>query len=171
MLTCGRGGDGVLTLDFPAGPVEPTAVDPGWAPALGLIADRVVGTWGNATWALVELASPVDVRAVAPDRGRILDLGGHVVAVATPGDRPGIDSVARVFAPKLGIDEDPVTGAAHCVIGPWLAARTGRSELTGEQASPRGGIVGMRVAGDRVVLSGRAVTVIEATLQADPPVA
>ena len=77
--------------------------------------------------------------------------------------------MARVFAPKLGIDEDPVTGAAHCVIGPWLAARTGRSELTGEQASPRGGIVGMRVTGDRVVLSGRAVTVIEATLHADPP--
>ena len=169
VLTCGRGGDGVLTLDFPAGPVEPTAVDAGWAPALGLSADRVVGTWGNPTWALVELASPADVRAIVHDRGRILDLGGHVVVVATPGDRPGVDSVARVFAPKLGIDEDPVTGAAHCVIGPWLAARTGRSELTGEQASPRGGIVGMRVAGDRVVLSGRAVTVMEAMLHADPP--
>jgi len=169
VLTCGRGADGVLTLDFPAGPVEPTAVAPGWAPALGLPGDRVVGAWGNAAWALVEVASPADVRAVVPDRARILDLGGQVVAVAAPGDRPGVDSVARVFAPKLGIDEDPVTGAAHCVIGPWLAARTGRAELTGEQASARGGVVGMRVAGDRVVLSGRAVTVIEAVLHADPP--
>ena len=169
VLTCGRGGDGGLTLDFPAGPVEPTALDPGWGPALGVPADRVVGAWGNATWALVELAAAADVRAIVPDRGRILGVGGHVVAVATPGDRPGVDSVARVFAPKLGIDEDPVTGAAHCVIGPWLADRTGRSELTGEQASARGGIVGMRIVGDRVVLSGRAVTVIEASLRADPP--
>lgn len=94
-----------------------------------------------------------------------------MVAVAAPGDRPGVDSVCRVFAPGIGIDEDPVTGAAHCVVAPWLAARTGRSEFVGEQASARGGTVGMRVAGDRVVLSGRAVTVMDATLHADPPAA
>jgi predicted PhzF superfamily epimerase YddE/YHI9 len=76
-----------------------------------------------------------------------------------------------VFAPAIGIDEDPVTGAAHCVLAPWLAARTGRSEFTGEQASARGGIVGMRLAGDRVILSGRAVTTIEGTLHSEPPAA
>ena len=90
-------------------------------------------------------------------------------AVAAAGVRAGVDSVARVFAPAIGIDEDPVTGAAHCLIAPWLAARTGRTELTGEQASSRGGIVGMRLQGDRVVLSGRAVTVMEGTLLTDPP--
>ena len=92
-----------------------------------------------------------------------------MVVAAASGDRAGIDSVCRVFAPALGIDEDPVTGAAHCVLAPWLAARTGRDELTGEQASARGGVVGMRLAGDRVVLSGRAVTTIEGTLLVDPP--
>jgi predicted PhzF superfamily epimerase YddE/YHI9 len=74
-----------------------------------------------------------------------------------------------VFAVGAGIDEDPVTGSAHCLIGPLLAARTGRTEFTGEQASARGGIVGMRVEGDRVILSGRAVTVLEGTLREDPP--
>jgi predicted PhzF superfamily epimerase YddE/YHI9 len=169
VLTCGRAAGGALTLDFPARVVEPVPVSPAWGPALGLAPDRLVGAWADDTWVLVEVASPADVRAIVPDRTGVLGLGGHVVAVAAPGDQPGIDSVARVFAPLLGIDEDPVTGAAHCVIGPWLAARTGRSELVGEQASARGGIVGMRVAGDRVVLSGHAVTVLEATLHADPP--
>jgi PhzF family phenazine biosynthesis protein len=169
VLTCGRAADGAITLDFPAARVEPKPVGPGWAAALGLPADRLVAAAGDDTWVLVEVATPADVRAIVPDRTAVLGMGGHAIAVAAPGDRSGIDSVTRVFAPLLGIDEDPVTGAAHCAIGPWLADRTGRTELTGEQASARGGIVGMRVAGDRVVLSGRAVTVIEATLAVDPP--
>jgi predicted PhzF superfamily epimerase YddE/YHI9 len=92
-----------------------------------------------------------------------------MVAAVAAGDRSGIDSVVRVFAPAIGVDEDPVTGAVHCVLAPWLAARTGRAQFTGEQASARGGIVGMQLAGDRVILSGRAVTVIEGTLHSDPP--
>jgi PhzF family phenazine biosynthesis protein len=169
LLTCGTGPGGVITLDFPASPPEPVADPPDWAPALGLAPGRVVGMWATGGSTLVEVASAADVRAIAPDRAAILALGGHMVAVAAAGDREGVDSVARVFAPAIGIDEDPVTGAAHCVIAPWLAARTGRTELTGEQASARGGIVGMRLQGDRVVLSGRAVTVMEGTLLTDPP--
>lgn len=171
VLTCGRDATGVISLDLPAARVDPVAVDAAWGPALGLPADRVAAGWANDTWLLIEVASPADVRSIEPDRATLLGLGGHVIAVATPGDQPGIDSLARVFAPRLGIDEDPVTGAAHCVIGPWLAARTGRRDLTGEQASRRGGIVGMRVTHGRVVLSGRAVTVLEATLAVDPPAA
>jgi PhzF family phenazine biosynthesis protein len=169
VLSCGREATGVITLDFPATYVEPATVDPVWATGLGLPPDRVVAGWSDASWLLVEVAAPADVRAIVPDRATVLGLGRETIAVAAPGDQPGIDSVARVFAPGLGIDEDPVTGAAHCVIGPWLAGRTGRTQLTGEQTSARGGIVGMRVAGDRVVLSGRAVTVMEATLAVDPP--
>lgn len=169
VLTCAPTDDGRITLDFPAGQVTPETDPPEWAPALGLAADQVRGVWANDAWTLVEVASPAAVRAIVPDRTAILALGGHMVAAVTPGDRPGIDSVSRVFAPALGIDEDPVTGAAHCVIAPWLAERTGRTEFTGEQASARGGIVGMRLADDRVVLSGRAVTVIEGTLHSDPP--
>jgi predicted PhzF superfamily epimerase YddE/YHI9 len=125
-------------------------------------------TNAGETWNVVELLTPADVRAAIPDREAILQLGTGVIAVATPGDRDGIDSVCRVFVPGFGIDEDPVTGAAHCVIGPWLAARTGRTEFTGEQASRRSGTVGMQVAGDRVILRGRAVTVFDAVLHHSP---
>ena len=170
LLVCAPTADGAITLDFPASPPEPVADPPDWGPALGVASDRVLGVWSTPNgWALVELAAAADVRASVPDRGAILALGGHMVAAAAAGDRPGIDSVARVFAPALGIDEDPVTGAAHCVLAPWLAERTGRTEFTGEQASARGGIVGMRLTGDRVVLSGRAVTVIDGTLHSAPP--
>jgi PhzF family phenazine biosynthesis protein len=171
VLTCGSAPGGVITLDFPASPPEPVADPPDWAPALGLPAGRVAGVWTTrGGWTLVELASAHDVRSIVPDQAAILALGGEVVvAAATPGDREGVDSVSRVFGPGVGIPEDPVTGAAHCIIGPWLAGRTGRTELTGEQASSRGGIVGMRLTGDRVVLSGRAVTVMEGVLHQDPP--
>lgn len=170
VLTCGTRPGGVITLDFPASPPEPVADPPDWAPALRLAPDRVVGVWSTPTgWTLIELAGADDVRTIEPDSAGILALGGHMVLVVATGDREGVDSVCRVFAPALGIDEDPVTGAAHCVLAPWLATRTGRTDFTGEQASARGGIVGMALRGDRVVLSGRAVTVIEGTLHSDPP--
>lgn len=169
VLTCGTAPGEVITLDFPASVPGPVADPPDWAPALGLPPGTVVGVASTPNgWTLVEVSAAAAVRSCAPDRAAVLALGGHMVLVAA-GDRDGIDSVCRVFAPALGIDEDPVTGAAHCVLAPWLAARTGGSEFTGEQASARGGIVGMRLAGDRVVLSGRAVTTIEGTLRSSPP--
>jgi predicted PhzF superfamily epimerase YddE/YHI9 len=160
-LVCRVAGEGAIEMDFPALPLEPFADAAAVAPALGLSPDRVVGVHGNeGGWLLAELASAADVREAVPDLEAV---------AATPGERQGIDSVCRVFAPGAGIAEDPVTGSAHCLIAPWLAARTGRAEFTGEQASSRGGIVGMRVEGDRVVLSGRAVTVLEGSLREDPP--
>jgi PhzF family phenazine biosynthesis protein len=169
-LTSGTGADGSITLDFPASPPEPEEDPVDWAAPLGLPAGAVIGVWSTPTgWTLVEVATAAEVRSLVPDSAAILAWGGHMVLVAAVGDREGIDSVCRVFAPALGIDEDPVTGAAHCVLAPWLAERTGRTDFTGEQASARGGIVGMRLAGDRVVLSGRAVTTIVGTLQSDPP--
>ena len=75
------------------------------------------------------------------------------------GDRSDVDCVSRVFAPSAGIAEDPVTGSAHCTLAPFWSERIGRAELVGEQASPRGGTVRMKLAGDRVILGGRAVTV------------
>ncbi|HEX6418185.1 MAG TPA: PhzF family phenazine biosynthesis protein [Acidimicrobiales bacterium] len=170
VLACGTAPGGVITLELPASRPEPVADPPDWGRALGLEPARVRGVWATAEgWRLVEVASAADVRAIVADRAAVLALGGVAVAVAA-GEGEGVDSVARVFAPGLGIDEDPVTGAAHCVVAPWLAARTGRTELTGEQASPRGGVVGMRLLpGDRVQLSGRAVTVMEGTLLSDPP--
>ena len=170
VLTCGTAPGGMITLDFPATTPEPVAGPRDWTAALGLPAGSVKGVWSTTNgWDLVEVATAEQVRSLVPDRAGILALGGHMVLAAAVADREGIDVVSRVFAPAIGIDEDPVTGAAHCVLAPWLAARTGRSEFTGEQASARGGIVGMRLAGDRVILSGRAVTTIEGTLHSAPP--
>ena len=167
-LRCRAGGAGSIEMDFPAIPVRRIDDPPDWAEPLGVAPDRIVGVHGNGSWVLVELASPRDVRDVTPDRQAIVSLGGYVL-VTGPGGRPGIDSVCRYFAPGAGIDEDPVTGSAHCVLAPFWAARLGRAELVGEQVSARGGIVGMRLAGDRVILSGRAVTVLRAELQSHPP--
>jgi predicted PhzF superfamily epimerase YddE/YHI9 len=76
------------------------------------------------------------------------------------------DFVSRFFAPGSGIDEDPVTGSAHTALAPYWAARLGKSDMTAYQASARGGVVGVRVAGDRVILSGQAVTVLRGELLA-----
>jgi predicted PhzF superfamily epimerase YddE/YHI9 len=175
VLMCTPVGDGAIELDFPASPPHPVADPPDWAPALGTRADRVVGVWAtDSGWTLVELASSDDVRSVVPDAAAIVALSvDPVVVTASPGDVPGVDAVSRVFGPGIGIPEDPVTGAAHCILAPWLAARDGvrggRTAFTGEQASARGGIVGMRLDGDRVVLSGRCVTVLEGSILAAPP--
>jgi predicted PhzF superfamily epimerase YddE/YHI9 len=166
-LTCRRTVDGEIEMDFPAIGVEPVADPSPLATHLLLDRAQVIGAWSGGEWWLVELSTPGDVRALAPERERLLALGGVVVVFATPGDRDGIDSVCRVFEPGSGIDEDPVTGSAHCVIGPVLASRTGKICFIGEQASPRGGIVAMQVSRNRVVLRGRAVTVLEGTLQED----
>jgi predicted PhzF superfamily epimerase YddE/YHI9 len=109
--------------------------------------------------ALVELADAARVRALVPDLAALAGLGGRAVIVTAPGDRAGIDCVSRVFGPNVGIPEDPATGSAHCTLAAFWGARLGRTELVGEQASARGAIVRMRLAGDRVVVSGQAVTV------------
>ncbi|MCU1452519.1 MAG: yddE [Acidimicrobiales bacterium] len=169
-LTCSPGPNGTIELDLPARPVNPVGDGASWAPALGLAADRIVAASQGGDWVLVEVATADDVRAVVPDRAAILARGGYVLVASHPGDE-GDDSACRYFAPRAGIDEDPVTGSAHCVIGPWLAGRTGRSTFTGRQLSARGGVIGMRVAGDRVTVSGHAVTVLEGSLHDDPPTA
>jgi predicted PhzF superfamily epimerase YddE/YHI9 len=89
----------------------------------------------------------------------VATLGTRGVIVTAAGDRPGIDCVSRVFAPNAGIPEDPVTGSAHCTLAVYWGERLGRDTLVGEQASARGGVVRMTRKGQRVVLSGQAVTV------------
>jgi PhzF family phenazine biosynthesis protein len=168
VLTCRRLDDGRIEMDFPAISVESFADCSALAAALRLKPSKIIGTWSGGEWWLVELAGAQDVRAVQPDRELLVVIGGVVVVFATPGDHDGVDSVCRVFEPGSGIDEDPVTGSAHCVIGPQLAKRTGRTSFLGEQVSPRGGMVAMQISGDRVMLRGRAVTVFEGALQDDP---
>jgi predicted PhzF superfamily epimerase YddE/YHI9 len=168
VLRCRNLDDGSIEMDFPSIPVA-DATDPApLATALRVDAGRVVGAWTEGEWWLVELTTPPDVRGLTPDFGALLAIGGVVIAFATPGDRDGVDSVCRVFEPESGIDEDPATGAAHCVLAPVLAKRTGRTSFVGEQASRRGGTVDYELAGDRVVLRGRAVTVFKGSFQCGP---
>jgi predicted PhzF superfamily epimerase YddE/YHI9 len=174
VLGCEPSGDGSIVLDLPATPVAPTGgpeAIAAWAAALGLAPTDVVGLSEGGGWVLVELATAAAVAACRADREAIVALGGHVVVVAdtTAADDVVFDSVCRTFVPAAGIDEDPVTGSAHCAIAPWLAARTGRAAFVGRQASARGGVVAMEVRGDRVRLGGRAVTVWRGELLAGPP--
>lgn len=171
VLTCRPGRNGAIEMDFPAIRVEPVPDPPDWSGPLGVEPTDIVGVHAAPGWRLVEMVAAEQVRRAEPDIAGILGLGGHMVLAAAPGDRAGIDSVCRMFAPAIGIDEDPVTGAAHCLLAPWLAERTGRLTFTGEQASARGGVVGMRLEGERVVLSGHAVIVLEGALRPPVPVA
>jgi predicted PhzF superfamily epimerase YddE/YHI9 len=162
-LAARPGPDATIWLDFPATPAEPVDPPPGLVDGLGAEAPRWVGL-GRLDY-LVELEDEAAVRALAPDPRRLDWLGsrGAIVtaAAAAPG---GYDFVSRYFAPGAGIDEDPVTGSAHCALGPFWAGRLGRDQLTGFQASARGGLVQVRPDGDRVHLGGRAVTVLRGQL-------
>ncbi len=153
VLSCTGSDDGRIEMDFPADPVR-ADVPP---PDLGVPGIRWFGR--GRSYALAELEDAVAVRRLDVDPGRMAAAGLRSLIVTAPGDRDGIDCVSRVFAPGYGIPEDPVTGSAHCTLAAYWGGRLGREELVGEQASARGGLVTMALAGDRVVLGGRAVTV------------
>jgi PhzF family phenazine biosynthesis protein len=166
-LAARPGPDGTIWLDFPATPAEPVRPPSGLVEALGIGAPRWVGR-GRFDY-LVELEDEAAVRDLAPDLrrlGRLTPGSVGVIVTAAAAGRDGYDFVSRCFAPSAGIDEDPVTGSAHCTLGPFWAGRLGRDELTGFQASARGGLVQVRPAGDRVQLGGRAVTVLRGQLVA-----
>jgi predicted PhzF superfamily epimerase YddE/YHI9 len=161
-LRCTRR-DGAVQMDFPAIASTPVPLDPHVVEALGA---RVRST-ATGSFLLAELADAAAVRELRPDLAALRAVHEHGVIVTAAGaPTDAADIVSRVFAPNLGIDEDPVTGSAHCQLAPWWAARLGRDELVAEQASPRGGRLTVRVAGGRVVLAGTAVTVIEGRLLA-----
>ena len=154
LLTCRPVGDGWIELDLPG---DPPSRDDALATAIAW-PDPVVWSGRGRTSALVELGSAAAVRSYEPDLAALASLGTPMVIVTAPGDRPGIDFVSRVFAPNSGIPEDPVTGSAHCTLAGHWSGRRGTTALVGEQASRRGGIVRVRVDGERVGVAGRAVT-------------
>jgi len=156
--------DGRIEMDFPAVALSPAAPPAGLLDALG--SDAVVGVLDGGHHTFVELESAAAVRALTPDLDGIARVRNGVVTVTAAADDPGVDFVSRVFGPGVGIDEDPVTGSAHCGLAPFWAARLGRPDVVGYQASARGGIVRCRVAGDRVLLTGDAVTVLTGELLA-----
>ncbi len=165
LLTARRDG-AWIELDFPATPAELGAVPSELTWALGV---TPVSAGKTRFDYLIELDSEQTLRALRPDIAALRALDARGVIVTARANTPGYDFVSRFFAPGSGIDEDPVTGSAHCCLGPFWAAKLGRSELVGYQASARGGVVRVRVEGARVRLSGQAVTVLRGELSAGEP--
>lgn len=151
--------DDWIEMDFPAKPAEPVSAPPGLLAALG--ADAVSVSRNQFDY-LVEVATEHAVRALEPDFARLARVPVRGVIVTARGAE--YDFVSRFFAPASGVAEDPVTGSAHCCLGPYWAARLGRTRFTAFQASRRGGIVRVALAGERVLLAGQAVTVFRGEL-------
>ena len=162
LLTAVRRGDWI-ELDFPATPERPVEAPAGLLAALGVAPVYV----GHSQFDyLVELESERAVRGLRPSFSQLATLGARGVIVTSRTAGEPYDFISRFFAPGSGIDEDPVTGSAHCCLGPFWAARLGKAELLAYQASARGGVIGVRVQGERVQLGGQAVTVLQGELVA-----
>jgi PhzF family phenazine biosynthesis protein len=153
--------DGWITLDFPATPPLFSPVPAGLLSSLGLGSGQVLKSKFDY---FVVLEDPAALRGLVPDFGRLSAVEARGVTVTAPSDQPGVDFLSRFFAPRVGVNEDPVTGSAHCALAPYWCARLGRQQLLGYQISPRGGKVRVEHAGERVYLSGKAVTVLKGEL-------
>jgi len=150
-----------IELDFPATPDTEAPAPPVLAAALG-VEPRYTGR-SRFDW-LVEVGSEAEVRDLRPDVARLRALPERGVIVTSRATSAGWDFVSRFFAPGSGIDEDPVTGSAHCCLAPFWSRRLGRDEFVARQLSPRGGTLRVRLDGDRVKLSGQALTVFRTEL-------
>jgi PhzF family phenazine biosynthesis protein len=156
LLTVERGADGI-TMDFPAWDPEPFPEGRDVAVLLGA---RPVSTWRHGMQGLVEVEDEQMVRSLSPDFARLMKYPLRGVIVTARSDDPAYDFVSRYFAPRVGVPEDPVTGSAHCCLAPFWGERLKKKDMVGYQASARGGVVRVGLRGDRVCLTGRAVTVV-----------
>ena len=164
LLTADRLDDGRVELDFPA--IPSAACDAPDGLLDGLDVGHAVHVARPRTDYLVEAGSEQVVRTLRPDMSALKALDVRGVIVTARSESPDFDFVSRFFAPGVGIDEDPVTGSAHCALAPYWADKLGKTEMVGFQASSRGGVVHARLTGDRVKLAGSAVTVIRGELDA-----
>jgi PhzF family phenazine biosynthesis protein len=152
---------GWITLNFPAF-FEKDYPRQGWVEDILKIKPcRVVQSGENV---IVELGTAEQVRQLVPDFDQLKKIPLHGLAVTASSDLPGFDFISRYFAPWVGIDEDPVTGSAHACLGPYWQKRLGKSTLKAFQASRRGGVIGVEVIDNRVLISGQAVMVFSGEL-------
>jgi len=167
VLTVDQRADGSLAMDFPAWLATQFEARSAVAEALGVPVEWT-GRTGNESFLLALVADEGSVRDLSPDLAAVSGLDASVGLIVTAAADPGhgYDFVSRVFAPQAGIPEDPVTGSAHTVLAPYWADRLGRTSLVGLQVSPRSGLVGVELNGDRVTVTGHAITVSEGTLSA-----
>ncbi|MBT2469181.1 PhzF family phenazine biosynthesis isomerase [Streptomyces sp. ISL-66] len=170
ILTAEAAQDGRITLDFPTSSL--TEVEPPAEVRRALDAEikSAHDTSEHVGDLVVELADERAVRSLTPDLTALRGYAhrGIIVTAAAEDPSRGYDFHSRAFFPAIGIDEDPVTGSAHTALAPFWAARLGRTELVGLQGGARTGLVAVRLAGDRTLLTGSAVTVIDGELLAAP---
>ncbi|MGI9518113.1 MAG: PhzF family phenazine biosynthesis protein [Pirellulaceae bacterium] len=153
--------NGRIQLDFPAAPAEPVEAPAGMVEALGV---PVMFVGKSPFDFLAEVDSAAVVRSLDPDMRGLLGLGSRGVIVTARDESGEFDFISRFFGPGVGIDEDPVTGSAHCTLGPYWSAKLGKTSFNAWQASPRGGGMRVTVDGDRIKLLGNAITVLRGEL-------
>jgi PhzF family phenazine biosynthesis protein len=150
-----------MELDFPLLVERPIEAPPGLADALGA---KPVYVGQSRHDLVVELVTELDVRALKPSFTRLAEVATRGVIVTARSADPEFDFISRFFAPAAGIDEDPVTGSAHCCLADFWRKRLGKDSFQAYQASARGGVVHVRVAGERAILGGQAITVARGEL-------
>jgi PhzF family phenazine biosynthesis protein len=160
-LTARRRAEGI-ELDFPADPISPMECNEFLKAIFG--APVVAACRGQEDW-LVELASEEAVCTCHPDLTRLAALPARGLIITARGSG-NVDFVSRFFAPAAGIDEDPVTGSAHCTLAGYWSERLGKTEMAARQVSARGGSIRVRLNGERVALTGKAVIVLRGELNA-----
>ena len=156
LLTARRRG-AWIELDFPAKPEQAAETPPALLRALGIERPAYFGI--GEFDCLIEVNAEAELRALQPDMGLLGALPYRGIIVTARGATPDYDFVSRFFAPRVGVPEDPVTGSAHCCLGPYWKTKLGKDDFLAYQASARGGVVKVGVRGDRVLLGGQAVTV------------
>lgn len=160
-LLMARKDAGWIEMDFPAKPAQTAEAPAGLLDALGVTA----GTIGrNQFDYIVEITDPETLRRLQPDYTLLKKIQARGVIVTSRSDTAEFDFISRFFAPAAGVPEDPVTGSAHCCLAPYWSEKLRKETFTAFQASPRGGVVRCQLKGDRVILSGQAVTVMRGEL-------
>jgi PhzF family phenazine biosynthesis protein len=166
LLTAHRTADGWIEMDFPAEPIEPIADRNA---VVGILDLPITFAGRNRMDLLVEVPDEAAVRAYVPDATALASIPVRGVILTARASEPPYDFVSRFFAPNVGVLEDPVCGSAHCALTPHWAGKLGRLSLLGHQVSPRGGVIRVRLEGDRVAIAGQAVVTLRGDLMFGPP--
>jgi PhzF family phenazine biosynthesis protein len=153
--------EGWIGLDFPVLDEEETEVPEGLVEALGI---KPVYVGRNIFDYIVEVSSEEELSKINPDFTKLANINARGFSVTAISKSDEYDFVSRFFAPSVGVPEDPVTGSAHCCLGPYWMKKLNKSNLTAYQASARGGFLKIKVMGNRVLISGKSVTAIEGML-------
>jgi len=160
VLTGQRAGE-LIELDFPLLPEEPTQPPRGLAEAMGV---KPIYAGKSQHDLVVQVATEAEVGAARPNFTRLAEIATRGVILTAQSSDPAFDFVSRFFAPAAGINEDPVTGSAHCCLADFWGKRLGKDSFCAYQGSARGGVVHVRVAGNRAILGGQAVSVVRGEL-------